>query len=282
MIHIISGNEAAENLKAAFELDENLKGKVVVLQDELGIGPIANDAEGFGAVRTSFWQRLGAADDFESKDEKRIEKVIRKAKEKEQPVCLWLAPNVTDVCAYYYLLTRFKDHPGMFHVINIDSLPFFNEKGAIFYPKNFSEVLPKEFVKTKRLLKEVSLADYETEWETWGQLQSENAMVRIHKGGKEIESAYETYFDNTLYFIINKEPQRGSKIVRQAIGKTDQAVNGLFLYSRLQQMVANEQIICDQENPKDLAKANFHRTDGFGIKNEEEIENPEEASGEQI
>jgi len=282
MIHIISGNEAAENLKAAFELDENLKGKVVVLQDELGIGPIANDAEGLGAVRTSFWQRLGAADDFESKDDKRIEKVIRKAKEKEQPVCLWLAPNVTDVCAYYYLLTRFKDHPGMFYVINIDSLPFFNEKGAIFYPKNFSEVLPKEFVKTKRLLKEVSLADYETEWETWGQLQSENAMVRIHKGGKDIESADETYFDNTLYFIINKEPQRGSKIVRQAIGKTDQAVNGLFLYSRLQQMVANEQIICDQENPKDLAKANFHRTGGFGIKNEEEIENPEEASGEQI
>jgi len=282
MIHIISGNEAAENLKAAFELDENLKGKIVVLQDELGIGPIANDAEGLGAVRTSFWQRLGAADDFESKDDKRIEKVIRKAKEKEQPVCLWLAPNVTDVCAYYYLLTRFKDHPGMFYVINIDSLPFFNEKGAIFYPKNFSEVLPKEFVKTKRLLKEVSLADYETEWETWGQLQSENAMVRIHKGGKDIESADETYFDNTLYFIINKEPQRGSKIVRQAIGKTDQAVNGLFLYSRLQQMVANEQIICDQENPKDLAKANFHRTGGFGIKNEEEIENPEEASGEQI
>ncbi len=283
MIHIIVGDEAAENLKAAFELDENLKGKVVVLQDTLGVGPIASDAENFDSVRTRFWQQLGKGEDFESKDEKRIEKVIRKAKKKEQPICLWLAPNVTDVCAYYYLLTRFKDQPGMFHVINIDSLPFFNEKGAIFYPKNFGEVLPKEFVKTKRLLKEVSLADYETEWETWEQLQAENAMVRIHKGGKEIESADETYFDNTLYFITNKEPQRGSKIVRQAMNKTDQAVSALFLYSRLKQMVANEQIICDQENPKDLAKANFHRTGGFGIKDDggAEEKSAEESAGEE-
>ncbi len=272
MIHIIVGDKAAENLQAAFALDENLKGEVVVLKDTLGIGPIATDEKGHDAVRKTFWQKLTSSKDIFVNDESRIKKVIKNAQESEEPVCLWLAPCVSDVCAYYYLLTQFKEYPGMFHVINIDSLPFFNEKGTLFYPKNFGEVLPKEFVKTKRLLKEITPADYETEWETWEALQTENAMVRVHKGGKELESADETFFDNSLYYTVNKEPQRGSKIVRQALGKIDQTVSDLFLYDRLKQMASNGQIICDQENPKNLEKAQFHREGGFGIKKDSEKE----------
>jgi hypothetical protein len=280
MIHLIVGDNAAENLRAAFDLDENLKGEVVVLKDTLGIGPIATDQNSHDEIRTAFWQSLSGEGAESVEDEKNIQAVIQKAEADEEPVCLWLAPNVSDVCAYYYLLTQFKEYPGIFHVINIDSLPFFNEKGAIFYPKNFSEVLPKEFVKTKRLLKEVTPADYETEWETWGVLQAENAMVRVHKGGRDLESADETFYDNSIYYTVNKEPQRGSKIIRQALAKVDQAVSDIYLYSRLEQMVKNEQIICDQESPKHLEKANFHRTAGFGIKNDASSEESEEATEE--
>ena len=40
MLHIIVGDEAAKNLKAAFELDENLQGEILVLKDTLGIGDL--------------------------------------------------------------------------------------------------------------------------------------------------------------------------------------------------------------------------------------------------
>lgn len=276
MIHIIVGDAAAENLKAAFELDENLKGEILVLKDTLGIGPIATDQKGHDGVRTTFWRGM-LGEDFEGvMDTHHINKMIEKAQADEEPVCLWMAPCVSDVCAYYYLLTQFKEYPGMLHVIIIDSLPFFNDKGAIFYPKNFSEVLPKEFIKTKRLLKEVTPADYETEFETWAQLQTENAMIRVHKGGKEIISADETYFDQAIYNCVTKEPQKGSKIIRHTLGKIDQTVSDLFLLTRLTQMVANEQIICDEENPKNAAKANYKKAGGSNVEVEESDSEEEE------
>ena len=271
MIHLIVGDNAAENLKAAFELDENLRGDILILKDTLGIGPIATDEKGHDGVRTSFWrQYLG--EEFEGvMDKHAIQKVKKDALETEEPVCLWMAPCVSDVCAYYHLLTQFKDAPGMFHIINIDSLPFLNEKGAVFYPKNFSEVLPKEFVKTKRLLKEVTPAHYEIDGEEWEKLQTENAMVRVYKGGKDIESADETFFDQTLYLTVTKEVQRGSKIVRQALGKIEQTVSDLFLLDRLKVMASNGQIVCTSDNPADLRKAEYKKVGG-------EVEHVEEAT----
>lgn len=272
MIHIIVGDEAAKNLEAAFELDENLRGEVLVLKDTLGIGPIATDEKGHDGVRTTFWRGM-LGEDFEGvMDKHYVQKIKQKATDEEEPVCLWLAPCVSDVCAYFFLLDIFKDAPGMFHVINIDSLPFFNEKGSLFYPKNFSEVLPKEFVKTKRLLKEITPADYETEGETWEQLQMANAIVRVHKGGKELVNADETFFDNAIYNSVTKNAQRGSKIIKQAMSKINQGVSDLFLLSRLAQMASNGQIICDEENPKHIEKANYKKAGG-----EEQSENDKES-----
>lgn len=262
MIHLIVGDDAAQNLIAAFELDENLKGDVLVLKDTLGIGPIATDEKGHDGVRTTFWRHY-LGDEFEgSMDEHSIKKIKEKALEAKEPVCLWMAPCVSDVCAYYHLLTQFKDAPGVFHIINIDSLPFLNEKGAVFYPKNFSEILPKEFVKTKRLLKEVTPAHYEIDGEEWQKLQSENAMVRVYKGGKDIESADETFFDQALYLSVTKEAQRGSKIVRQALAKIDQTVSDLFLLERLHVMASNGQINCTSDNTTDLRKAEYKKVGG--------------------
>lgn len=259
MIHLIGGDAAANNLRAAIELDENLQGEILVLKDTLGIGPIATDEKGHDGVRTNFWKSLLGDDIEDVMDKHRVSKIIESAEESEEPVCLWLAPCVSDVCAYYFLLPLFKDKPGMFHIISIDSLPFFNEKGTLFYPKNFSEVLPKEIVKTKRLLKEITPADYETDWETWGALQIENTMIRLHKGGRDLESASADYFDNAIYSCVTKEAQRGSKIIRHTLGNIDQTVSDVFLYSRLNQMAKNGQIICDEENPKHMEKANYKK-----------------------
>ncbi len=275
MIHIIVGDNAAENLRAAFDLDENLRGEILILKDTLGIGPINTDDKGHDGVRTTFWRTM-LGEDFDAvMDAHHIKKTKETAAEQEEPICLWMAPCVSDVCAYFHLLTFFKNSPGMFHIINIDSLPFLNEKGGVFYPKNFSEVLPKEFIKTKRLLKAVSPADYETEGDTWEQLQNTNAMVRVHKGGKEIVTADETFYDTAIFNAVTKEPQRGSKIIRHALQHIDQAVSDLFLYSRLKQMTENGQITCVEEAPNDVAKANFSKaggaTEGEDETSEEEL-----------
>ena len=101
MIHIIAGDEAAKNLEAAFLLDENLRGDVLILKDMLGIGPIELDAEmNHDEVRTECWKIMSPNQiDHASQDQHNVLQLIEKAVAEEEPVCFWMAPCVTDMCA---------------------------------------------------------------------------------------------------------------------------------------------------------------------------------------
>ncbi len=244
MIHIIVGDEAAKNLEAAFELDENLRGEILVLKDTLGIGPISIQEESnHDAVRSEFW-RMTSAHHVQHKaiDRANILQLIEKAIAEEEPICFWMAPCVSDVCAYFWLLPYFKPYPDMLHTINIIGLPFLNEKGQLFYPKNFSEVIAREFAKTKRLLKKVTPAEYEVEGDEWVKLQADTSWVRIYEGGKKINSKELTYFDGLIKSSLTAEFQKGTKIVNEAMKKCTQTVSNLFFEWRLRQIIEREEL----------------------------------------
>lgn len=238
MIHIIVGDEAAKNLIAAFDLDENLKGEVIVLRDTLGIGSILSTPEILhDDVRTETWRTIVPGFEHSISDEAAIKTGTRHALENEEPMCFWMAPCVSDVCAYYWLLTFFKPMPGVFHTINIIGLPFLNEKGQMFYPNNFSEVPAKEFIKTKRLLKEVSVSEFEVEGDEWSKLQSENTWVRIYEGGKKVSSKDLTYYDSVIKNSVAAEKHKASKVVSESMKKITQSLSHHFIEYRLRQLL---------------------------------------------
>jgi hypothetical protein len=244
MIHIIAGDEAAKNLEAAFLLDENLRGDVLILKDTLGIGPIELDAEmNHDDVRTECWKIMSPNQiDHASQDQHNVLQLIEKAVAEEEPVCFWMAPCVTDVCAYFWLLPYFKKQADMLHMINIIGLPFLNEKGQLFYPKNFSEVVPTEFLKTKRLLKKVTVAEYEVEGDEWTKLQTESTWVRVYEGGKKIVSKELTYYDSLLSTSLTTEFQKGTKVVNEAMKKCTQTLTSVFLEWRLRELVTSQAV----------------------------------------
>jgi hypothetical protein len=244
MIHIIAGDEAAKNLEAAFLLDENLRGDVLILKDMLGIGPIELDAEmNHDDVRTECWKIMSPNQiDHTSQDQHNVLQLIEKAVAEEEPVCFWMAPCVTDVCAYFWLLPYFKKQADMLHMINIIGLPFLNEKGQLFYPKNFSEVVPTEFLKTKRLLKKVTVAEYEVEGDEWTKLQTESTWVRVYEGGKKIVSKELTYYDSLLSTSLTTEFQKGTKVVNEAMKKCTQTLTSVFLEWRLRELVTSQAV----------------------------------------
>jgi hypothetical protein len=244
MIHIIAGDEAAKNLEAAFLLDENLRGEVLILKDMLGIGPIELDEEmNHDDVRTECWKIMNPNQiEHTSKDQQNVLQLIEKAVAEEEPVCFWMAPCVTDVCAYFWLLPYFKKQPDMLHTINIIGLPFLNEKGQLFYPKSFLEVPPSEFLKTKRLLKKVTVAEYEVEGDEWTKLQTEATRVRVYEGGKKIVSKDVTYYDSLLSSSLTTEFQKGTKVVNEAMKKCTQTLSSLFLEWRLRELVMSQSV----------------------------------------
>lgn len=246
MIHIIVGDEAAKQLQAAFELDENLKGTVVILKDNLAVGPIAvaeNQEIGHDALRSAFWNTMVASpESFVMHDQEQIETLIPKALEEEEPFCLWLAPNIADVMAYIWLLPLFKKYPSLFHTINIIGLPFLNEKGQLFYPGNFSQIPPKEFSKTKRLLKEVTPAEYEVEGDEWSRLQLDATWARCHDGGKKVSSKDNDFYDHLLKAALTPDFQKAHKVVNDAVKKSTQLIPAVFFEYRLRRLIQQEAI----------------------------------------
>lgn len=246
MIHIIVGDDAAKQLQAAFELDENLKGSVVILKDNLAIGPIApaeNQEISHDTLRSAFWNTMVASPEpIVMNDQEQIESLIPKAMEEEEPFCLWLAPNIADVMAYIWLLPLFKKYPSVFHTINIIGLPFLNEKGQLFYPGNFSQIPPKEFSKTKRLLKEVTPAEYEVEGDEWTRLQLDATWARCHDGGKKVSSKDNDFYDHLLKAALTPDFQKAYKVVNDALKKSTQLIPSAYFEYRLRRLIQHEAI----------------------------------------
>jgi hypothetical protein len=270
MIHILVGHEAAKNLEEAFALDENLKGEIVVLKDTLGVGPIhPNEDEKFIEIRTSFWKDLDTSFPEEEQvlDENTIKLLAVKAQREEEPLCFWMSPCVTDVCAYFWLLTYLKQFPGMLHTINIVGLPFLNEKGQLFYPTNFSQIPAKEFLKTKRLLKEVTPAEYEVEGDEWARLQQENAWVRTYEGGKKIVSKDVSFFDTLIKNSLTDEFQKAHKVVNETMKKITQTLSHLFIEWRIKELIQANSIVINGDMAKHFKDFEIKKVGESAIEN---------------
>jgi hypothetical protein len=256
IIHIIVGDEAAKPLQEAQLLDPSLEGQIVVLKDTLGIGPLyTQEGETFSAIRTNFWKSIGASfsENQVVDDEQNIIKLCEELQPNSQ-VWFWMAPCATDVMAYYWLLTYFEKHPGVLHCIFINSLPFFNAKGTLFYPKNFSDVLPREMVKCQKLVKDVSPADYEIDGDEWPKLFGENAMIRSHEGGKKILSRNETHVDGLILnqFQFTNDFVKANKVISQALSKGTDGISDIFITHRLQTLITEGKLETQGEGKKGL------------------------------
>ncbi len=246
LIHIVVGDIAAKNIVDAMALEPNMQGSIVVLKDTLGIGQIfVTEADTYKDIRTNFWKTIvpNWPEDETVIDEDLIKEVVSNLNE-ETKVWFWMAPCISDVMAYYWLLPYFKNHPQVLHTLFINSLPFFNEKGNLFYPKNFGEVLPKEVVKCMRLAKDVSPADYEIDGDEWERLANENATIRSYEGGKKILSRNENYYDQALLnqLQFTNGFVKANKVVAQALAKITDTLSNYFLEQRLRLLISEEKI----------------------------------------
>jgi hypothetical protein len=255
--HLIVGDNAAKNLFAAKEqFESEFEGDIIVLHDTLGIGSIYVNEQGtHDAVRTDFWKSIVPNFEAQVNDHATILDVIENLGE-EDKVWFWMSPCVSDVCAYFWLLPIFQKHHGVLHVISIAGLPFFNEKGILFTPKNFSEVLPKEILKCKRLALQITPADFEIDGEEWQRLCGENAPVRTLAGNKRIESKPESFYDQIIFNQLQFATDfvKANKIITQTLAKVPDTVSDLFLVYRLRTLVTEGKLQIDgdaNKAPKD-------------------------------
>lgn len=247
MIHIVFEQANVAILQKAIELDESLQGKIIEIKDDYAVGTITNiyETEGY-QIRRDWWKELlqysPYTEQLDLVDDKLAAHNIIKAltENEEEQVWIWVAQNQHDVCGYYWLMSQLKNFYGRIHILYLNNLPFINEKGLIFYPTHLSEILPKEFLKAKKLVREITLSEFEVDTDEWKKLCNENAAIRILEGGKKIISKEETFFDKDILSAITPDFQKLNKVLNTILSKMKIQTGDVFLVWRIKQLI-NEQ-----------------------------------------
>lgn len=247
LIHIAFDKAGAENLKQSFTLDDIIAGEIILLEDDMAFGPLKDSiSEEETGSRQSWWNSLSAPEGYPSlrHDHELLQDVCQRMREDENnEIWIWAAQNARDVCGYYHLLHLLSDFSGRVHLIYLNNLPFINDKGGVFYPVQLGEILPKEFLKARKLAREITTAEVEVDGEEWNRLKEENASIRILEGGKKISSQPDDYFDKELVNRCRLDFIKGWRLVSQVQQKGKDHAHTLFLYSRLKLLTENGTLI---------------------------------------
>ncbi|MEJ7912135.1 MAG: DUF3658 domain-containing protein [Chitinophagaceae bacterium] len=125
----------------------------------------------------------------------------------------------------------------------MNNLPFINEKGGIFYPSTLHEILPKEFIKAKKLSRTITASEWEGDVEEWNKLSADNSMVRILEGGKKIAGRDEDFYDTDILGALTEEPQKGNRAMHNILAKMKIKTGDVFLLHRMMQLAQNDQLV---------------------------------------
>lgn len=236
--HIVIGDMAATPVAEAVAATPEMAGEVVVIRDLLNLGPLqkTEDGQKFSELRSAFWQEVTHNDKnpVVVDDTERILQVsAAMAGNEEIKAWLWVAPWPADICTWLWLTKYLGKYPGRYYVVNIAGLPFLDANGKVFYPKNISELETKEVVKARKLARQVSYAEIETDEDDWRKLTDGNAGVRTLESGKRIGQKGADHYDAQLISFCSQQFQKASKIANQAIAKFNIPTGDLYLGWRL-------------------------------------------------
>lgn len=249
-VHIMVGENASQKIKGAFA--EDSVDEVFILNDLLNFGVLKTEQMTFSEGRIAFWASIGV-NKKPIEDLEQLMKLSTRLSNKEAlKIWFWMAGNAEDLCAYYWLIHFLKKHQGKLSIINIAGLPFIDERGKLFYAEDISDLPQKEIIKARKLARQVLPSEWETDGEEWRKLVSENAALRINKGGKAIEGADVDHYDDELKAAVSADGVKSHKVIHQLMSRHRIRNAASFLHWRLNLLLSQLQPNDDRE----IAEAN--------------------------
>lgn len=249
MLHIVFQEPDVTALQKSFELDESLQADIFLIRDDFAVGPLGDIYSEAGvAGRRNWWTEILTGGDYESiatgglvEDEKTVADIkARLDNDPEEKIWIWAAQNTHDVCGYYWLMSQLKDYQGRVFILYLNNLPFINEKGSIFYPETLADIPAKEFIKAKKLAREITLSEFEVDPDEWARICNEYKGVRILEGGKKLVQWDYDFFDAELKKFITPDWQKASRVIHQYLSKAKYKTGDAYLLWRLKVMVAQD------------------------------------------
>ncbi|MEP7257247.1 MAG: DUF1835 domain-containing protein [Flavitalea sp.] len=249
MIHIVFQEPDIAVLQKAIALDESLIGDIVLIKDDFAAGPLKDiySEEGI-AARKQWWREVLAGGDYEGladngsvNDQQTVKELVQKLEsDPDEFLWIWAAQNSHDVSGYFWLISQLSAFHGRLYILYLNNLPFFNEKGAIFYPDRLETIPPKEFLKAKKLARLITLSEFEVDPDEWKKLCEQDKGVRQLEGGKKLTQYDYDFYDTELKKFVLSDWQKGSRIISQYLGKSKYTTGDAYLLWRLKHILRDE------------------------------------------
>lgn len=247
MIHVVFNESDISVFAQAQALDAALAGEICLIRDDYAVGPVNNlDTPEGWQLRRDWWKGVvlaNAPEDgeaiMEMVDDKKTVLHIRKQLEADdrESVWIWAAQNKHDVSGYYWLLRHLSQWQGRVYILYLNNLPFFNEKGNIFYPQWLSQIPPKEFVKARKLARPVTSSEFEVDGDEWLRLCREEKNVRLLEGGKKLIQKEEEFYDSAIDQYVYGDFSKASRIISNFQSKEKETTGDLFILYRLKKLI---------------------------------------------
>lgn len=249
-MHIVFNGSEMELMKEVIAMDNSLAGTVIQVRDDFAVGPLKNITEEEGwQERLSWWKELLKGSPYENDpisqfdDRETVKEIKNKLNDDpNEQVWIWAGQNQHDVCGYYWLISQLKEFQGRVMIIYLNNLPFINEKGQLFYPSWLHEIQPKELLKAKRLVRPVTLSEFEVDPDEWKKICEENAIVRILEGGKKIIGKDETFYDGEILKNVSAEWQKATRLLSNTLHRIKIKTGDVFLMWRMKQLISQGKI----------------------------------------
>jgi hypothetical protein len=244
MIHVVFNEADVTVLQQAQSMDETLAGEVVLIRDDYAVGPLENIYLGEGKdARKQWWSEVLVGGDYEGKTDEvddyatLASLVGTMRRDESELIWIWAAQNKHDVSGYYWILPYMQEFQGRVSILYLNNLPFINEKGGIFYPQWLSDIPAREFLKAKKLAREITLSEFEVDPDEWRRICTDGKFVRILEGGKKLASYDVDFYDVELRKAVTGDWQKASRVINQVQTKGKHSTGDAFLLWRIKILI---------------------------------------------
>jgi len=250
MIHIVFNYSEIELMRKVIELDEGLTGEIIQIRDDFAVGPLQTiDTEEGWQARLAWWKSISQGSPYGENlvgsfdDRKTVQDIKSKLDlNTDEQVWIWMAQNQHDVTGYYWLMSQLKEFQRRIFIIYLNNLPFINEKGQLFYPSWLHEIQPKEFLKAKKLARQITSSEFEVDPDEWKRITDENAFVRMLEGGKKIIGKDASFYDNEILKNLTADWQKANRVLTNTLHRMKIKTGDIFIMWRIKQLINDGKI----------------------------------------
>lgn len=201
--HIVIGAKVGAYFQQIINQVDQFSGKLLVIEDDLSIGPLKDEVLSFSELRSKFWNTL----EKQSKNhifndlEAIIDLSSALTNNEVDRVVLWIAPTAQDLSSFYFVLFFLKKHIDKLQLISINGLPFLDDDLKLYFPNNFLDVNKKGIIKATKLMRAITYSELELGIDEWVKLRTANANVRIVTKMNALHSSSD---EEIFQFVLSK------------------------------------------------------------------------------